>query len=264
MHDILTNLEYHVTEFEGSYAHKGFVAAANDLDANLTNDLTRLATEHPDYRVVVVGHSLGAGAGLCLAHRWWNENRFPGLQVVAFAPPACLSPALARQAAAYSTSLVFGDDLVPRLSARSVAFLLYDLDCVGRAAMGTLKDEAVRLGSFISGSIAGPLRNLPFNKARNNPQAPFKELVSSTVNRLDGYEPPVLTEKQSAVLPELTPPENCVYLARNGRQGETTSMLWRPAADTFQRIVVSERSFLDHTMARYTAALSNCQWKHHL
>ena len=70
------------------------------------------------WRLVVVGHSLGAGVATLLGVAL--SGRFPGLVVAALAPPGGLvSPALAAALEGTVTSVVIGRDVVPRLSLAS-------------------------------------------------------------------------------------------------------------------------------------------------
>ncbi|KAJ8363820.1 hypothetical protein SKAU_G00126510 [Synaphobranchus kaupii] len=99
------------------YAHKGITQAANYIYKKLINDgiLNQAFTIAPEYRLVITGHSLGAGAATVLAILL--RSAFPTLQCYAFSPPGgLLSKALADYSREFVVSVVLGKDLVPRLS----------------------------------------------------------------------------------------------------------------------------------------------------
>ncbi|XP_043242307.1 diacylglycerol lipase-beta-like [Amphibalanus amphitrite] len=110
-------------------AHKGMLQAARYIETTLreTEALDRAVTMHPDYTVVVTGHSLGAGAAALLARMLLPTH--PRLQCFAFSPPGGLvSRPLSEDMQAYVMSVVCGDDLVPRLSVAAVEKLKNELE----------------------------------------------------------------------------------------------------------------------------------------
>ncbi|KAM9424672.1 diacylglycerol lipase-beta [Pholidichthys leucotaenia] len=121
--DVLTDLsaECENLPIEGvsgaCYAHKGICQAAGYVYKKLINDgiLNQAFSVVPDYKLVVTGHSLGAGAAALLAVLL--RSSFPTLQCYAFSPPGgLLSKALADYSKGFVVSVVLGKDLVPRLS----------------------------------------------------------------------------------------------------------------------------------------------------
>merc|ERR1711939_262525 len=83
---------------------------------------------HSDgYRIVLTGHSLG-GAAAAILGIVMKQNKDPiPLDVYTFAAPPCVETALAETCSDYVTSVVSGDDMVPRLSAYSTAELSHQL-----------------------------------------------------------------------------------------------------------------------------------------
>ncbi|XP_005923854.1 diacylglycerol lipase-beta isoform X1 [Haplochromis burtoni] len=121
--DVLTDLsaECENLPVEGvlgaCYAHKGISQAAGYVYKRLVNDgiLNQAFSIAPEYKLVITGHSLGAGAASVLAILL--RNSFPTLQCYAFSPPGgLLSKALADYSKDFVVSVVLGKDLVPRLS----------------------------------------------------------------------------------------------------------------------------------------------------
>ncbi|XP_077173149.1 diacylglycerol lipase-beta [Paroedura picta] len=102
---------------ENGLVHKGITQAANYLYRRLINDgiLNQAFTVAPEYKLVVVGHSLGGGTASILAVML--RNTFPTLRCYAFAPPGgLLSKSLADYTKQFIVSVIVGKDVVPRLS----------------------------------------------------------------------------------------------------------------------------------------------------
>ncbi|KAI4801151.1 hypothetical protein KUCAC02_000077 [Chaenocephalus aceratus] len=121
--DVLTDLsaECENLPVEGvlgsCYAHKGICQAAGYIYKKLVNDgiLNQAFCIAPEYKLVITGHSLGAGTASLLAILL--RNSFPTLQCYSFSPPGgLLSKALADYSKDFVVSVVLGKDLVPRLS----------------------------------------------------------------------------------------------------------------------------------------------------
>ncbi|XP_060950815.1 diacylglycerol lipase-beta [Limanda limanda] len=121
--DVLTDLstECENLPIEGvmgaCYAHKGMYQAASYIYKKLVTDgiLNQAFSVAPEYKLVITGHSLGAGTASLLA--LLLRNSFPNLQCYAFSPPGgLLSKALADYSKDFVVSVVLGRDLVPRLS----------------------------------------------------------------------------------------------------------------------------------------------------
>lgn len=121
--DVLTDLsaECENLPIEGlsgaCYAHKGICQAASYIYKKLVNDgiLNQAFSIVPEYKLVITGHSLGAGAASVLAVLL--RSSFPTLQCYSFSPPGgLLSKALADYSKDFVVSVVLGKDLVPRLS----------------------------------------------------------------------------------------------------------------------------------------------------
>ncbi|NXL89772.1 DGLB lipase, partial [Alectura lathami] len=121
--DILTDLSADCEDLtledvlENGFVHKGITQAANYIYQKLINDgiLNQAFTIAPEYKLVIVGHSLGGGTASVLAIML--RNSFPTLKCYAFSPPGgLLSKALADYTKHFIVSIILGKDLVARLS----------------------------------------------------------------------------------------------------------------------------------------------------
>ncbi|XP_072204917.1 diacylglycerol lipase-beta [Excalfactoria chinensis] len=121
--DILTDLSADCEDLtledvlENGFVHKGITQAANYIYQKLINDgiLNQAFTIAPEYKLVIVGHSLGGGTASVLAIML--RNSFPTLKCYAFSPPGgLLSKTLADYSKHFIISIILGKDLVARLS----------------------------------------------------------------------------------------------------------------------------------------------------
>uniref|UniRef100_A0A2K6JRK4 Diacylglycerol lipase-beta n=3 Tax=Rhinopithecus TaxID=542827 RepID=A0A2K6JRK4_RHIBE len=123
LQDVLTDLsaESEVLDVEcevqDRLAHKGISQAARYVYRRLINDgiLSQAFSVAPEYRLVIVGHSLGGGAAALLATML--RAAYPQVRCYAFSPPRGLwSKALHEYSQSFIVSLVLGKDVIPRLS----------------------------------------------------------------------------------------------------------------------------------------------------
>ncbi|XP_031289154.2 diacylglycerol lipase-beta isoform X1 [Camelus dromedarius] len=123
LQDILTDLSAESEtlvlecEVQDCSAHKGISQAARYVYGRLVNHgiLSQAFSIAPEYRLVIVGHSLGAGAAALLAIML--RNSYPQVRCYAFSPPrGLLSKSLYEYSKSFIVSLVLGKDVIPRLS----------------------------------------------------------------------------------------------------------------------------------------------------
>lgn len=123
LQDVLTDLSAESenieldAELQDCVAHKGIAQAARYIYRRLVNDgiLSQAFSVAPEYRLVLVGHSLGAGAAALLAIML--RRAYPQVRAYAFSPPrGLLSKSLYEHSKDFIVSLILGTDVIPRLS----------------------------------------------------------------------------------------------------------------------------------------------------
>ncbi|XP_006889818.1 PREDICTED: sn1-specific diacylglycerol lipase beta [Elephantulus edwardii] len=123
LQDVLTDLSAESEtldlglEVHDCVAHKGISQAARYVYRRLVSDgiLSQAFSVAPEYRLVLVGHSLGAGAAALLA--LMLKTAYPQVKCYAFSPPrGLLSKSLYEYSKSFMVSLVLGKDVIPRLS----------------------------------------------------------------------------------------------------------------------------------------------------
>jgi hypothetical protein len=106
------------------HAHGRMTEAANLLLGVLHPILEEY--DKKGYRIVLTGHSLG-GAAAAIVSILLDQQYSIKTEVYTFAAPPCVDNVLAEACAERITSVVGGDDLIPRLSAYSTAELSHQL-----------------------------------------------------------------------------------------------------------------------------------------
>ncbi|TMW55618.1 hypothetical protein Poli38472_010500 [Pythium oligandrum] len=74
-----------------------------------------------NWKIVICGHSMGAGVGAILTVLL--KRVFPTTQAYLYAPPMMFDPVTAAWSKSFMTTMVYGDDIVPRLSLKNVTRL---------------------------------------------------------------------------------------------------------------------------------------------
>jgi len=120
IHDPSSAMEKHLEKFKGFTAHEGMIKAARFVYTELMNEsvLEDIARDYPGYRLIVTGHSLGAGTAVLLS--FLLQQRFPDVRCVAISPPGGLLNKQARAASEdFTLSVTLGQDIVGRISIES-------------------------------------------------------------------------------------------------------------------------------------------------
>ncbi|CAN1827493.1 Diacylglycerol lipase-alpha [Linum perenne] len=96
------------------------VAAARWISKLAIPCLKDALSLYPDYKLKIVGHSLGGGTAALLTYVMREQNEFSTTTCVTFAPAACMTWELAESGNDFITSVINGADLVPTFSAASI------------------------------------------------------------------------------------------------------------------------------------------------
>ncbi|XP_010245465.1 PREDICTED: uncharacterized protein LOC104589004 isoform X2 [Nelumbo nucifera] len=102
------------------YAHCGMVAAARWIAKLSTPCLLKALGDYPNYKVKIVGHSLGGGTAALLTYILRERKEFFSSTCVTFGPAACMTWDLAESGKHFITTIINGSDLVPTFSTASV------------------------------------------------------------------------------------------------------------------------------------------------
>jgi hypothetical protein len=125
----LTPLESTVPELKGleNYVHQGWHETAMNIytDLNRHKILDRKFTEYPDYRLVVVGHSLGGAVASILAVliKFHLKKYAHRLKCFSYSSPGSVfSYSVATYCKPFVTSVILDNDISPRLNWRALLY----------------------------------------------------------------------------------------------------------------------------------------------
>lgn len=102
--------------------HSGIYKSSLNLGNTLKPIILQHLSSYPDYEIVILGHSLGAGCAGLLSLIWLDDediNKFP-IKCYAYAPPSVISENLNQLLKGTVISCTNKDDIVPRLSLGSI------------------------------------------------------------------------------------------------------------------------------------------------
>ncbi|KAH1264130.1 Sn1-specific diacylglycerol lipase alpha [Glycine max] len=150
------------------HAHRGMVTAARWIRRHCTSTLLDALQENPDFKIKIIGHSLGGGTAALLTFMLREMKQFssctcvmcsdmanPSSQLYFFAA-ACMTLELAEFGKPFITSIINGYDIVPTLSASSVHDFIYKVHAQTTSPslikMGRIKDKNIltAVGSRLS------------------------------------------------------------------------------------------------------------------
>ena len=108
-------------------AHKGILRTAHWVQSVLNDKgiLERAFSQGPNYKLVIVGHSLGAGCASMLSMLLRED--YPSLHCYCYSPPCCLNEAAARYTKQFVTSVTLGKDLIGRFCMGTAQTLKHDI-----------------------------------------------------------------------------------------------------------------------------------------
>ncbi|XP_065203555.1 diacylglycerol lipase-beta [Planococcus citri] len=291
MRDIFTDLtatpeKFHVEGLPtGSLAHKGMLSSAKYIKKELEDYgvLDKAYAIYPEYKLVITGHSLGAGTGTLLG--CMLRPKFPDVKVYGFScPGGMVSKELAKYCEDFVFSIGIGDDLVMRVGIDSVEDLRTNMMHVLHACR--LPKYRIFLNGFGYAFFGVPSRDLESTWKSDRIRTP----VFSTRDR----HSPLLTNGGPSTSYDITPihpqhevvsrrfcktrlymPGNIVHVTRKKKtkeerkaakklkvlNGDDFEMRWATCED-FLEMRIMPRMLLDHlpeNVFKTLNAIMECQ-----
>ena len=267
--------------------HEGMWFIASGIAASLH---ARGLLTPPPPRLILVGHSLGAGVVSLLTLQLLTSS--PIVECIALAPPpALMSPALAASLKPFVTSIILGEDIVSKLSSRAAARTAHAVVSAGLssgsskasifaratlgmhqilhtapthstditdidldAAVAALKNAntAVEIADTIEFE-QGTKSHLSAGRTALGPRMAMAGQIIHLKRARDGYEPQSCAARSFAI----TAPLLCLCCSGAARDPRTSPQ-WAAASDCDGEAVIglSHEAALDHLPQYYAAALS--------
>ncbi|XP_003496355.1 diacylglycerol lipase-beta isoform X1 [Cricetulus griseus] len=247
------NLELDI-ELQDCVAHKGIAQAARYVYHRLVNDgiLSQAFSVAPEYRLVLVGHSLGAGAAALLAIML--RRTYPQVRAYAFSPPrGLLSKSLYEYSKDFIVSLILGMDVIPRLSVTNMEDLKRRILRV--IANCNKPKYKILLHGCWYGLFGGSPDNSPTELDESNQRALTQPLLGeqSLLTRCSpGYSPSDSPLDSPTKYPTLYPPGRIIHLEEesgSGRFGCCSAARYRARwahEAEFGKILIGPKMLTDH------------------
>ncbi|XP_062035933.1 diacylglycerol lipase-beta isoform X2 [Lepus europaeus] len=235
--------------------HKGISQAARYVYRRLVGDgiLSQAFSIAPEYRLVVVGHSLGAGAAALLAIML--RNSYPQVKCYAFSPPrGLLSKSLCEYSKSFTVSLVLGKDVIPRLSVTNLEDLKKRILRV-IAHCSQPKYKILLHGCWYE-LFGGSPENLP-TELDGGEQGDLTQPLLGEQSLLTHWSPAYSCSSDSPLdsspkYPPLYPPGRIVHLQEEGSAGRLGccsaaqyGVRWAHEAE-FSKILIGPKMLTDH------------------
>lgn len=119
--------------------HRGIMLGAINISGSVKAPVLAFLAEHPDYQLILTGHSLGGGSTGLLALYWYSDPDIMkyGFKAYALAPPCTNSSEFTPFLRTSCLSCAYGNDIVARASLGTIrdlcemllAFERFDVSC---------------------------------------------------------------------------------------------------------------------------------------
>lgn len=126
---MLRDLIIQPSRLNGGLVHRGMRDEADDVITLLKPHIDTAFIHHPDYHLVLTGHSLGAGAAAIAS--LILQTSYPSIKAYCYACPSCVSAELLPQLAQSVVSVMNMHDLVPRMNSSAMHGVRDALERVG-------------------------------------------------------------------------------------------------------------------------------------
>ena len=116
---------------------------------NLGEDIMTAHTKYPNYRIVLTGHSLGAGVATIAGLIWRSHPIFGAkIEVYAYASPCVVSREISELSSDFITSVCLGSDCITRLSVAALKQFYRRMDALKLYPKYIVKEAMVLIYNY--------------------------------------------------------------------------------------------------------------------
>ena len=286
LHDIVTDLTastnpIELPEFPNFLVHKGMLKTATWILEKLeeVDILEEAFSKVPNYKLKIVGHSLGSGCATLLA--LLLRNRYPDLYCYCYSPTgSLLNEAAADLTKDFVTSVTLGQDLVARLNVPSAHIFKQDLirvvETCRKPKFQVLFEGALETVSKCCGQSMviegtdnerhdGDEEDPPPEPADPEDSLEFTPLLQRNFSSLLLQSTPPDSDDTDHPLVPLFPPGRVIHIVDTGEPkayfcgSRQLEARWA-SRETFKQITVSPDMIRDHFPDVLLNAM-NCVWQ---
>ncbi|XP_067946078.1 diacylglycerol lipase-alpha-like isoform X2 [Watersipora subatra] len=226
--------------------HAGMVTSASNVYSDLAEkEVLKRAfnrCQGSDYQLLIIGHSLGAGVAPIIA--FILQEQYPQLYCYSYSPPGgLLSLDAVEESKKFTTSIVIGKDIIPRLGTAQLEYFRSDL----LALLEDCKEPKWKIifsGWPLIGRCLNVKENMTLPRARSQDYNPFQPNTHSSVHT------------------HLYPPGCIIHIVKNypkdsGKdQKPMYQAIWSDNK-SFDTIIVSPKMVEDHMPNTVLDAMKN-------
>ena len=238
--DVIVDLVCEEEKFLDGFAHSGILLGAKRILMKCEKMLKVSMESSPDYKLVITGHSLGAGAAILISLAILNgetsiDSNKVQLKCYALAPPPVFRSENIEKYQDKIDIFINENDCVPRLSLANIAKLLAIMEAIDDIEL-PLKDQIMIYGGF---------KDTPYLLED------FKELVK------------IVTETEQDQFPRLEIPGRVFHFCRSKNKLHPSRFrLYTNSQDFFSdSLLLLKRMILNHLQPAYEDALNNVIWR---
>ncbi|CAO2150006.1 unnamed protein product [Urochloa humidicola] len=170
----------HKSNLVAGHVHCGMVAAARWIADQAIPCLSKAVEQFPDYKIKIIGHSMGAGIAAILTYMLREDKKLSSSSCIAFGPAACMTWDLAESGKDFITTVVNRNDLVPSLGKASAAILRTEVMASSWALDLYEQIQQTRILGFVNSSVNFMRSHIPFISNEESKVADVNMLLSNT------------------------------------------------------------------------------------
>ena len=250
--DIIMDLYADCVPFHHGRAHRGMATACNNILVKVLDLMVDKLTELKDYKLMIVGYSLGAGVAQLLALRLSEgpeQARLPAgadMQCVTFGAPPVYASSEPGYVNSSITSVYNHNDGLASLSLHTVTRLFLQIRAINKLCLGRRQTFKLLRSKLGQSTTEGGTR---------------KFLATSADNRMEGWSSvaSAIEAVYSTGFTRLTHMAGTTYLMKRGEVGHVVRRLEGLEAEPLsQELRLRAGMFNDHMPWGYNALFKGC------